>query len=341
MSRAAWRMCRGLFRNACAVFFYLRMISDKEAYRALCQTETSIPLFSRDWWLDIVCGKDNWEVMLCWENERIEAAMPLYVPWHGKVTMPFYTQTMGPWLAPEAEDMKYATCLARRQALLQSFVERLSSYTYFYQHFSPQITDWLPFYWAGFIQTTRYTYLLHSISETERLWQEMSQSIRRHIRKAEKLGIEVRTDVSAEELLRIQALSFGRQGLKAKGGVILKQLVEEVRRRGAGDIWGAYDAAGRLHAAALVVWQSASAYYLAGGGDPACRSSGAHSLVLWKAIQTAACHTDCFDFEGSMLPGVERFFREFGAKQVPYFAIKKGNLSLYNRACLKLGRIFR
>jgi hypothetical protein len=37
-----------------------------------------------------------------------------------------------------------------------------------------------------------------------------------------------------------------------------------------------------------------------------------------------------------MIPGVERFFREFGAVQLPYFAISRGKLSLFDRACIKL-----
>ena len=85
-----------------------------------------------------------------------------------------------------------------------------------------------------------------------------------------------------------------------------------------------------------MVWQPSSAWYLAGGGDPALRESGAHSLVLWEAIQAVRSHTNQFDFEGSMLPGVERFFREFGALQTPYYAITKGKLSLLHRAWLKL-----
>jgi hypothetical protein len=40
-----------------------------------------------------------------------------------------------------------------------------------------------------------------------------------------------------------------------------------------------------------------------------------------------------------MIPGVERFFREFGAIQTPFFTITKGKLSLLNKACLKIGRI--
>ena len=40
-----------------------------------------------------------------------------------------------------------------------------------------------------------------------------------------------------------------------------------------------------------------------------------------------------------MLPGVERFFREFGAKQYPFFTITKGNLSLWNRMRIKLNTL--
>ena len=118
----------------------------------------------------------------------------------------------------------------------------------------------------------------------------------------------------------------------------MRRLIEVSREKQQGDLWGAYDAAGQLHAAAFVVWQDQSAYYIAGGGNTALRNSGAHSLVLWEAIRYVAEFADRFDFEGSMLPGVERFFREFGARQIPYFTITKGKLSLLDRARIKLNR---
>lgn len=81
----------------------------KDKYHLLCNTETSIPIFSRDWWLDTVCGKDKWKILLVEEKGRITAAMPLYCPQQGIVSMPSYTQTMGPWFAPESKDTKYTT----------------------------------------------------------------------------------------------------------------------------------------------------------------------------------------------------------------------------------------
>lgn len=315
------------------------MMTDKDKYRQLCNREKSIPLFSRDWWLDIVCGEANWDVLLVEEKETIQAAMPLYLPHRGVVSMPHYTQTMGPWFAPEPADAKYATRLGHRQALAARFTEALKAYPHFLQNFHYRITDWLPFYWAGYGQTTRYTYLIDDLRQPqEALWAAMSPQIRRNITKArDKEGIQIRKGIPLADFLHVHALTFKRQGCRVPGDThVLRILVDTCRQRTQGDLWGAYDAEGRIHAAVFLIWQESSAYYLAGGGDPAVRQSGAHSFVLWETIRFAAERSERFDFEGSMLPGVERFFREFGAVQTPYFTLTKGRLGFVRRAWYKL-----
>jgi len=42
---------------------------------------------------------------------------------------------------------------------------------------------------------------------------------------------------------------------------------------------------------------------------------------MWHAIQFASTVSTIFDFEGSMIEPVERFFRGFGAVQTPYFSL--------------------
>jgi hypothetical protein len=311
-------------------------LTNKDKYRNLCRTEPAIPIFSRDWWLDAVC-KTKWDVLLYEEKERIRAAIPLHLPLPKIVSMPPYTQTMGIWYAETAGDTKYTTALGRRQEITKALVEKLKNYTAFLQNFHYDTTDWLPFYWAGYRQTTRYTYLLHNIRQTEHLRENMNAHLRRNISKATKQHrLAVRQGVPANDFLHIHALTFRRQGLKPLHTGTLELLIRICRERKQGDIWGAYDDSGRLHAAAFVVWQESSAHYLAGGADPALRNSGAQALVLWEAIQAVSACTNLFDFEGSMLPGVERFFRGFGAVQTPYFTISKGKAGLWDKALIKL-----
>jgi hypothetical protein len=310
-------------------------LTNKDKYRFLCRTEATIPVFSRDWWLDAVCGA-KWDVLLYEEKGRIHAAMPLYLPLPGIVSMPPYTQTMGVWFAEESGDTKYTTVLGQRQEMCKVFVGELRKYTAFLQNFHYGVTDWLPFYWAGYRQTTRYTYLLHDIRQTGRLQENMSVHLRRKITRATKHHLVVRRGIPAEDFLRVHSLTFERQGRKPQHTSHLKHLINLCRERSQGDLWGGYDAAGRLHAAAFIVWQESSAYYLAGGADPALRDSGAQALVLWEAIQSVSVYANRFDFEGSMLPGVERFFRDFGAIQTPYFTISKGKVGLWDKVLIKL-----
>ena len=245
-------------------------MTDKDKYRQLCNKETSLPLFSRDWWLDTVCGETLWDVLLVEEKGKILASFPLYIPHQGIITMPPYTQTMGPWFAPEPADAKYTRTLGKHQAICKVFTDALKIYPHFLQYFSYRITDWLPFYWEGYKQTTRYTYLLNNIRDEQSLWENMSSNIRRNITKAkEKQGITVKKGIPVDDFLRIQALTFKRQQLSApKEREILKKIISVCRQRNQGDLWGAYDDKGNLHAVAFIAWQESSAYYLAGGGDP-------------------------------------------------------------------------
>ncbi|MDR0430929.1 MAG: GNAT family N-acetyltransferase [Tannerellaceae bacterium] len=310
----------------------------KDKYRSLCRIEASIPVFSQDWWLDIVCGSNKWDVLLVEENGRIQAALPFYTPHPKVVSMPPYTQTMGPWFAPETSDTKYTTLLGQRQMLCKTFTDGLKKYPSFLQNFNYQVTDWLPFYWQGYKQTTRYTYLLRDIHHPEGLWANMRPNIRRNITKAkEKFKINIERGVPEDEFLSVYSLTFKRQDRQPPHVDTLKKLITQCRERKQGDIWGGYDTEGKLHAVAFIVWQGSVAYYLAGGGDPALRESGAHSLVLWEGIKDVSVHTTLFDFEGSMIQGVERFFREFGAVQTPFFTISKNERSLLYKIRTKLG----
>jgi hypothetical protein len=79
----------------------------------------------------------------------------------------------------------------------------------------------------------------------------------------------------------------------------------------------------------LFVWDSQSCYYLFGAALPAHKNSGAMSLLMWEGIQLAAAKGLSFNFEGSMVESVERFFRSFGARQQPYLSVERHNSFFY------------
>lgn len=298
-----------------------------QKYRELCQHETTIPLFCRDWWLDAV-APGQWDVALSLKDGKVVASMPYVVERRAGMkvlTMPALTQHLGPWFKPS--QAKYSKRLANEKDMLTDLAGQLLAqrYDHFYAAWPTGRGNWLPFYWAGFQQTTRYTYILQDLSNLDEIWEELQSNIRSDIRKAEgRFKLRVRADLGVDDFLALNRLVFQRQGMKLPySEAMVKRLDAICSEKGCRTILIAEDGAGRQHAGVYIVWDEHSAYYIMGGGDPELRSSGATSLCMWEAIKIASGVTRRFDFEGSMIEPVERFVRGFGATQTPYFAIRK------------------
>lgn len=298
----------------------------KEAYRELCRVELSIPLFCRAWWLDATCGENGWDAVCVEEKGRIVAAMPFKVSRrYGKtiLSQPPLTQHLGPWLKPSSA--KYVKRLSKEKALLTALVNEMPSFGRYAQNWSFVHSNWLPFYWQGYQQTTGYTYRLNDLTDMDAVRSGMRENIRTEINKAtNRFALKVAMDASIEEFLALNKQVFERQGKRLPySEEYVLRLDNAVQTHGARQIISVHDDDGTVHAAAYITWDETSAYYLMGGSRPDLRHSGAVSLCLWEAIKFSATVTKSFDFEGSMLEPVERYFRAFGGTQMPYFKVSK------------------
>ena len=287
-------------------------------------------LFQQPWWLDAV-APNQWGEVLVERNGDIIARLPYMlekVKGFKVLTMPPLTQTLGPWLRPS--QAKYANQLAEQKDMLTELIQQLPPFDYFAQNFHYSIGNWLPFYWQGFQQTTRYTYMLEDLHDEQALWDGLLPKIRTDIKKAQqRFQLHITSDLDIDVFLDANEQTFLRQGQQLPySREFVKRLDAACAERKARRMFFAIDAEQRIHAAVYIVWDDHSAYYLMGGADPALRNSGATSLCLWEAIKFASTVTQRFDFEGSMVEAIERFFRAFGAKQTPYFRVTKINSRL-------------
>ena len=309
----------------------------KQKYRGLCATEASIPIFSRDWWLDAVCDNAAWDASVV-EQAGSVGVMPYCISKRGVfrlLTQPKLTQTLGPWF--RLSTAKYAKALAQQKDVMEALIDQLPQFDHFSQNWHYTQTNWLPFHWRGFKQTTYYTYVLPDLRDETNLWSGLLENIRREIRKASnRYNLYVTNDVNISDFLALNRMTFSRQGKTATYSESLVRRLDAVcAARACRRILVAKDAEGRIHAGTYIVWDENSAYYLMGGADPQLRNSGAGSLCMWEAIKHAATVTKQFNFEGSMIEAIERFFRAFGAIQVPYFNLTKTPSRLLRiRECL-------
>jgi Acetyltransferase (GNAT) domain len=286
------------------------------------QTECADSIFQQPWWLDAV-APGHWAEVTCERDGRTVARLPYVVrgrPRLRMLTQSTMTQTLGPWVERTSDG---PAGLAREHELLAELEAALPPAQAFSQQFGPTIRNALPFHWAGYRVEVRYTYRLDDLSSTDELWGGLRGNIRREIRKARK-RVEVVEDLGVDRFHDVLSKTYARQGLPTPRSVAeLERLEVACARHGAGVMLFARDDAHRLHAAVWVVWDEQAAYYLLAGAEPGLRTSGASSLLVWEAIMRAREHTDVFDFHGSMVQPIERFFRSFGARQTPYLSVTR------------------
>lgn len=287
------------------------------------QRATSYHLFQEPWWLDAV-APGAWREIVLEDQGRIVARWP-YVErrrWGVvAVTQPPLTPTLGPWLA--VSGIPTSPRLAREKELMSQLIQRLPRFDLFRQGFAPALTNWLPFFWQGFEQTTRYTYRIEDLSDLDRVFAQCEGNVRQNVRKAEK-QVTVRDDLGIETYIRLVRTTYARKQREMPTDEnLIRRIDAACRSRQAHRLLFAEDAQQRVHAALLMVYDDRCAYYLGGGLDPAHASSGAMTLLMWRAIQAAAQVAPAYDFEGSMQEPIERFFRKFATVQTPYFLVTK------------------
>jgi len=208
---------------------------------------------------------------------------------------------------------------------MRELIAQLPRFDLFQQALAPAVTNWLPFYWEGFQQTTFYTYRIESLANLNAVWEGFQNTPRKNIRKAEQsLVVDCEPDLT--QCLDLVRSTYMRQGRTFRvDDDVVRRLDQACASRNARRMFFARDASGVAHAVVYLVWDDQVAYYLMGGRGSASESNGAQSLALWQAIQFASTVTRAFDFEGSMREPIERFFRPFGCCQVPYFRVTKMN----------------
>ena len=212
------------------------------------------PLFMRDWWLDAV-APGAWDYVVVRRGEDVAGVLAYACKvrlnrWR-LIEMPDLTPYLGPWLRPSTA--KYANRLSEEKELTQELIDGLPPFAIFHQDFNPGITNWLPFLWNGYHQTTRYTYMIEDTRDLKAVWSETTQSIRTDVRKAEK-QVRVFETGDFEKFLSLHRLTFSRQNKPLPHSEeTLRRLDAACAARGVRKILMAEGADGKPHAAVYLV----------------------------------------------------------------------------------------
>ncbi|MCL4870650.1 MAG: GNAT family N-acetyltransferase [Anaerolineae bacterium] len=243
--------------------------------------------------------------------------------WFGRITeRPTLTPYTG--LVVFAPTSKRTTAYTQFKEIATKIIESVKSdFTEINLRLSPYVYDVQPFIWAGFKTGVRYTYIVE-IARLEDTWLNLDENRRRNIKKAEKIGLTI---CSSLNLLDCISLFRATRSQSDVWEPLVVRYATHLQEHGLAKTIGVRDSDGNLIAAVYIVWDRYRSYYLLGGFNEQVtdRQAGqvAMSFALWDAMCFSRNELGLFEFdlEGSMIPGVELFFRKFGGQLKPFYTI--------------------
>ena len=294
----------------------------KEFY--LSHTPEDMPVFHKPFYLDIVTNK-SWDVCAIIKNNELIASMPYHIRRHKGLIytdQPPFTQFLGPWIK---QDVRNNLSYRKYHEIIENLYNQLPEFDYCCHHWHYDYQDWLPLYWKGFKQTTRYTYIIPPEQPLETTWDKINYTSKREILKSQqKYKIHFLDDFEC-----FYGFVKNNFALKNKNNPydysFFSKINDACVTNNCRIIIAAADESKSIHGVIYLLFDTNSLYYFSGGCDNTGLKDDLIKLLVWESIKIANEKKLIFDFEGSMIKNVEFFFNSFGCIQKPYFSVSKVN----------------
>ncbi len=194
--------------------------------------------------------------------------------------------------------------------------------------FPSEIVDLQPFIWEKYKVIPNYTYRIDLGRSLEDIKANFDSKNRNVINKAIKEEVTViDNSLSPKELF-----SFFMNSLSTTEANIYENELKNIFTKFS-DPLNSFSVEAKkgdeLLGSVFCIYDKDNCYYLLGGVNKTSGIQGVNNLLVQKSIEKAkdlGCRT--FDFEGSMLKGVEKFFRSFGPDLFPFYTVNKAKLPI-------------
>lgn len=187
--------------------------------------------------------------------------------------------------------------------------------------FPYQFQDMQALLWLKFNITPKYTYHLNLQPEASVLLLEMSSELRRSIQNCNTDALHIRNSDGADVVLQLLEQYSKQKKIKLAPQLSLALMKLYINHQN-GVLYTAY-CQNELIAFAFFKTEASEAQYLF-GAHTLDALQGVVPVLFWRAIlDFKTLHVSILDFEGSMIPDVERFYRKFGGTKVIRFNATK------------------
>jgi len=246
---------------------------------------------------------------------------------------PKFTQFLGPAFKPfSGKASKELQWKNKALDLLCKRIKQDFSYVNFNMH--PGMDYTIPFVWNKFRVSPRFTY---QIQLSDRSLTEIEGEVQKgkiQMHKAIQAGFSFEELESAHDLVDL----FARLKSKAIGHLTPKdysdfaEMLKPLWEKGYAKVFKLSSPDGELAGGMVLYIYKGCLTYAFSVADPKFSKLSIGHALIWKSVQYAKEQgLDLVDFEGSMIPEIERVFRRFGAKPTTYLNVQQARFRFLYR----------
>ena len=280
--------------------YVLRKDIDIEKYNDCITISSQSLLYGYSWYLDIVC--DHWDAIVL---DDYKAVMP--VPWRKKylikyVHPPLWILQLGIFSASDYIQSHFISSLQKRF----QFVElRLNS---------KNLLDEENLY---FIE--KQFQVLDLTIGYDDIKKSYQSDRKKDLKRAEKFELRIEWGGSSKKLIHLFQNNVGKRTpeIKQQDYQNLETLIHHCLKKDYGELCFVYQAE-KLVAAAFLLKNQESVTILCSSTDFSNRKNGANTFLIDKAIQRYVNAYKTFNFGGSSMQSIAKYFFSFGAKEKTY-----------------------
>ncbi len=177
----------------------------------------------------------------------------------------------------------------------------------------------------------RPNYQLSLRDDYDTIYKRYSTNLKRNLKKAGQHELTFTTSVKPEKLVEMFRLNQGEKipELSDRSYHTLHRIIYNALHRGLGFISGIQSKDGELLAGAFFLTGHGKIINLLPSSTQKGRACNAMHILIDVLIRSNAGRPVILDFEGSAIPSIARFYKGFGAENVPYYNIKRNNLPFW------------
>jgi len=266
---------------------------DKTQWNNCVENSANCMVYGMSWYLDIVC--ENWDALIL---DNYTAVMPL--PWKSKfgikyIYHPFFAQQLGLFYQNDENNK------------IDEFIDKIPGkflkYHLSINHKNKSSRSQL---------SSKKNFILNLNTTYEELYASFPENTKRNIKKGNNKNPNILDSITINEFLELKRQNSVTK-LNQKNYDVLNNLFNMLIEKGHGKILGIKNTENELLGAALFVRFGKRIIYLFSGSTEEGKNLRVMFSIVNKVITENANQNISLDFEGSMIEGIARFFKGFGA----------------------------